>query len=137
MEIIVSRRFKQIRASIGKIGLIEPLSVNAADPATGQYVLLDGHLRLRAMQDLGCIEAPCLVATDDESYTYNANLEQRASAFVHPLKKRVTPSVELPFPSKQPILKSKAIDAVEAVGLVLACFTSGLVPSRGVHRYTR
>lgn len=66
-NIIDSRKFKQIKASIEEIGLIEPLSVTAAHPGTGQHLLLDGHLRLIAMQELGFIEASCLVATDDET----------------------------------------------------------------------
>jgi hypothetical protein len=41
--IIDSRKFKQIKASIEEIGLIEPLSVTAVHQSTGQHVLLDGH----------------------------------------------------------------------------------------------
>ena len=54
--IIDSRKFKQIKASIEEIGLIEPLSVTAVHQSTGQHVLLDGHLRLIAMQKLGFVE---------------------------------------------------------------------------------
>lgn len=72
----ISRKFKQIRASIEEIGLIEPLSVAAANPTTGQHLLLDGHVRLVVLKDLGLQEAPCLVATDDEAYTYNNRLNR-------------------------------------------------------------
>ena len=41
---------------------------------TDQLILLDGHIRLIALQELGYIEVPCLVATDDESYTYNSRI---------------------------------------------------------------
>ena len=41
-----SRKYKQIRASIEEVGLIEPLSVAAMDAASGQHLLLDGHVRL-------------------------------------------------------------------------------------------
>ena len=61
-----SRKFKQIMASMEAVGLIEPLSVGKADKVTGQHVLLDGHMRLLALQQLGYADAPCLVATDDE-----------------------------------------------------------------------
>lgn len=74
----VSRKYKQIRASIAEIGLIEPLSVTAMNVATGQHLLLDGHVRLVALRDLGHDTAPCLVATDDEAYTYN-NMINRVS----------------------------------------------------------
>jgi ParB-like chromosome segregation protein Spo0J len=66
-----SRKYKQIRASIEEVGLIEPLSVSPVPSSEGQYLLLDGHIRLIAIRDLGQESVPCLVATDDEAYTYN------------------------------------------------------------------
>ena len=48
--------------------MIEPLSVMAVDLASSNHVLLDGHLRLAALQELRFEPAFCLVATDDESY---------------------------------------------------------------------
>jgi ParB-like chromosome segregation protein Spo0J len=88
-EVTASRKFKQIKASIEEIGLIEPLSVTGADPNTGQYVLLDGHLRLLAMRDIGFVDAPCLVATDDESYTYNNRLNRLSTIQEHYMIRRV------------------------------------------------
>lgn len=64
-----SRKFIQIRSSIQEIGLIEPLSVGPADLKTGQHVLLDGHIRLITLLELKYSEVPCLVATDDESFS--------------------------------------------------------------------
>ncbi|MFM0742172.1 plasmid partitioning protein RepB C-terminal domain-containing protein [Paraburkholderia xenovorans] len=78
-----SRKFRQIKASIEEIGLIEPLSVTAMDQATGNYVLLDGHVRLLVMQNLGLVDAVCLVATDDESYTYNNRLNRLSTIQEH------------------------------------------------------
>ena len=66
MGVTTSRKFMQIRSSIEEIGLIEPLSVGAADPKTGQHILLDGHIRLIALRELNYGEVQCLVATDDE-----------------------------------------------------------------------
>ena len=60
-----SRKFKQIRSSIAEIGLIEPLTVMPVIRKSGQHMLLDGHIRLIALRDIGYAEAPCLVATDD------------------------------------------------------------------------
>jgi hypothetical protein len=34
-------------------------------------MLVDGHLRHAALMDLGNSEAPCLIADDDEVFTYN------------------------------------------------------------------
>lgn len=39
--LITSVKFKQIRSSIDDVGLIEPLSVTAANKTTGQHLLLD------------------------------------------------------------------------------------------------
>ena len=83
-----SRKFAQIRSSIREIGLIEPLSVGRADPKTGQHVLLDGHMRLIALQELNIGEVPCLVATDDESYTYNSRINRVSSIQEHLMIKR-------------------------------------------------
>src|ERR1039457_565837 len=66
-----SKKFRQIRSSIQEIGLIEPLSVTPAIQESGQHMLLDGHMRFLVLGEIGYAEVPCLVATDDESYTYN------------------------------------------------------------------
>ena len=61
--------FKAIVASIGEVGVIEPLVVHPQKD--GKYLLLDGHSRLEALKGLGIDETFCLVSTDDEGYTYN------------------------------------------------------------------
>lgn len=38
--------------------------------------MLDGHIRLAALRELGRREVPCLVATDDEAYTYNNRINR-------------------------------------------------------------
>jgi len=83
-----SRKFKQIMASMEAIGLIEPLSVGKADKATGQHILLDGHMRLLALRQLGYVDAPCLIATDDESYTYNNRINRISSIQEHHMLRR-------------------------------------------------
>ena len=77
-----TRKYLQIRSSINEIGLIEPLSVAPSTP-TDQHVLLDGHIRLVALQELGHEVIPCLVASDDESYTYNNRLNRVTSIQEH------------------------------------------------------
>lgn len=83
-----SRKYMQIRSSIQEIGLIEPLSIGPADSKTGQHVLLDGHIRLIALQELNCSEVPCLVATDDESYTYNSRINRLSTIQEHYMIRR-------------------------------------------------
>ncbi len=78
-----SRKFRQVRSSIEEVGLIEPLSVTAMDAGTGQHLLLDGHVRLVALRDLGEAAAPCLVAKDDEGYTYNNRINRLSTIQEH------------------------------------------------------
>ena len=79
----ISRKFKQIISSIDAIGLIEPLTVTKADASNGMHLLLDGHIRMFAMQELGFANAPCLIATDDESYTYNNRVNRISTIQEH------------------------------------------------------
>lgn len=81
--LVGSRKYKQIRSSIEAVGLIEPLTVGAADKATGRHVLLDGHVRLEVLRELGFPDAPCLVATDDETYTYNNRINRLSTIHEH------------------------------------------------------
>ncbi len=64
-----TRTYKQIASSIKEVGMIQALIVYPQ--SSHQYLLLDGHLRLDVIQQLGWSEAECIVATDDEAYTYN------------------------------------------------------------------
>ena len=83
-----SRKFKQIRSSIEAIGLIEPLSVMPVIRKSGRHMLLDGHIRLIALREIGYAEAPCLVATDDESYTYNNRINRLSTIQEHFMLRR-------------------------------------------------
>ena len=69
-------KFRQIVSSIQSVGIIEPLSVTLADATEEQYLLLDGHVRLQALHELGAATAPCLLASDDEAYTYNTRINR-------------------------------------------------------------
>ncbi|MGA9665028.1 MAG: plasmid partitioning protein RepB C-terminal domain-containing protein [Gallionella sp.] len=94
--VTTSRKYIQIRSSIEEIGLIEPLSVGPADPKTGQHILLDGHIRLIVLRELNYSEVLCLVAIDDESYTYNSRINRLSSIQEHymirrAIKRGVTP----------------------------------------------
>ena len=43
---------------------------------TNSYLLLDGHLRIEVLRDLGQTEVECLVSTDDEAFTYNKRISR-------------------------------------------------------------
>jgi hypothetical protein len=77
-----SVKFQQIRCSIEEIGLIEPLSITSPQP-DGHQLVLDGHVRLLALRELGYKEALCIVATDDESYTYNTKINRLGTIAEH------------------------------------------------------
>lgn len=70
MQIKRGRKYRQVLASIREVGLIEPLVVTPLKQGKG-YLLLDGHLRVAALKELGVTDVSCLISTDDESYTYN------------------------------------------------------------------
>jgi hypothetical protein len=76
-------RYKAILASIPQIGLIEPLMVHPHKGCAGKYLLVDGHLRYAALKELGETSAECLVANDDESFTYNARVSRLAPIQEH------------------------------------------------------
>lgn len=70
-------RYKSIVSSIWEIGVIEPLMVFPQQKGNeGFYLLMDGHYRLHALRELGISEVDCLVANEDESFTYNARISR-------------------------------------------------------------
>lgn len=66
-----SHKYKVIAASIDEIGVIEPPVVFHKPDQRGRYLLLDGVLKLDILLARGEVEAECLLALDDEAYTYN------------------------------------------------------------------
>jgi ParB-like chromosome segregation protein Spo0J len=83
-----SRKFQQIKASIVEVGLIEPLSVAQPDPHKDEFLLLDGHMRVLALRELGEAEAPCLIAKDDETFTYNNRINRLSTIQEHYMLRR-------------------------------------------------
>lgn len=67
-----SRKYTQITASIREIGLVEPPVVARNGDASGSWLLLDGHVRIEVLKDLGQEQVECLVSTDDEAFTYKS-----------------------------------------------------------------
>ena len=71
-----SRSYAQVLSSIKAIGLIEAPVVMADEKNAGTWFLLDGHLRLEALKELGIAEVECLLAADDDTYTYNKRVNR-------------------------------------------------------------
>ncbi len=74
-------KYKRIVASVAQLGLIEPLSV--ARQKDGSHLLLDGHVRFDALQQQGALHASCIVANDDEAFTYNKRINRLAPIQEH------------------------------------------------------
>jgi len=72
-----SAKYRALLASVREVGIIEPLSVYPRKG--GKYLILDGHARVEVLRDLGIVEAPCLIATQDEGYTYNQKVNRIAT----------------------------------------------------------
>ncbi|MEQ1939439.1 plasmid partitioning protein RepB C-terminal domain-containing protein [Mesorhizobium sp. CN5-321] len=70
------RTFAQVLSSIKAVGLIEAPAVMADRAKAGSYFLLDGHLRIEALKELGIEQVECLIATDDDTYTYNKRVNR-------------------------------------------------------------
>ena len=70
------KRYRTIRASIKEVGMIEPLVVYPQRGTSAKYLLLDGHLRFFVLKELGQTEAECIIASDDECFTYNARVNR-------------------------------------------------------------
>jgi hypothetical protein len=76
-------KYQQILATVRDAGLVEPPAV-VRDPHDAQrYLLLDGHLRVEALKDLGIKEVNCIIATNDDTYSYNKRINRLSAAQDH------------------------------------------------------
>ncbi len=78
-----SRKYQQILASIQEVGIIEPPVVARQKGRKGKFLLLDGHSRIEVLKGLDVSEVTCLVATDDEAFTYNKRINRLATVQEH------------------------------------------------------
>jgi hypothetical protein len=76
-------KYAQIAASIREVGIVEPPVVAPDRSESGKYLLLDGHLRVEVLKDMGETEVACLVSTDDEAFTYNRRVNRIAIVQEH------------------------------------------------------
>lgn len=73
-----SVKYGQIAASIKEVGIIEPPVVVRDRREPDHYHILDGHLRIEILRDQGAKEVVCLIATEDEAFTYNKRVSRIA-----------------------------------------------------------
>lgn len=74
--------FRTILASLRAVGLLEPLVVH---PQKGSdlHIVLDGNLRYHALKELGEKDVQCIIANDDECFTYNHHVNRLAPIQAH------------------------------------------------------
>jgi len=82
VQVKQGRKYSQILSSIRAVGLIEP-PVVALTQKDREYLLLDGHLRIMALKELGEERVSCLVSLDDEGYTYNKYINRLSAIQEH------------------------------------------------------
>lgn len=78
-----SAKYQRIAHSIAEVGIIEPIVVAPLKQGQGRHLLLDGHMRYAILQDQGIAETRCLVADDDEAFTYNKRINRLATIQEH------------------------------------------------------
>lgn len=83
MRVKKTKKYTQIYASIREVGIIEPPVVVREGNKKGKFLLLDGHLRIEVLRDLGLDGVACLVATEDEAFTYNKRINRLATVQEH------------------------------------------------------
>lgn len=66
-----TEKHRRIAASIREVGIVEPLIVYPQANGSTHYILLDGHIRLAILKEMGQERVNCLVAADNEAFTYN------------------------------------------------------------------
>lgn len=75
-DVKLSAKYRQIVTSIRAVGLVEPPVVVPDKTNPGVYFIVDGHLRVEALRDIGQSVVECLISTDDEAFTYNKRVNR-------------------------------------------------------------
>ena len=78
-----SSKYQQIATSMAAVGIIEPLVVARSKDQPGRHLLLDGHLRHAVLVESGALDVRCLIAKDDEAFTYNKRINRLATIQEH------------------------------------------------------
>ncbi|WP_264940419.1 plasmid partitioning protein RepB C-terminal domain-containing protein [Sphingomonas caeni] len=81
-NVAASKRYQRIATSVLEVGIIEPLVI-ARQKSGLPYLLMDGHLRYFALLERAETEVRCIVADDDEAFTYNKRVNRLATIQEH------------------------------------------------------
>lgn len=93
-----SMKFAQIEASIREVGIIEPPVVVPLRGSKDRFQLLDGHLRIEILKERGETAVVCLIATEDEAFTYNKRISRLATVQEH---KMILTAIERGVPEER------------------------------------
>ncbi len=104
-----TRKYLQISASIREVGIIEPPVVARERDNKRKFLLLDGHLRIEILKESGAQGVTCLVATEDEAFTYNKRINRLATIQEH---KMILKAIERGVPQER-IAKALDVDVHE------------------------
>jgi hypothetical protein len=85
-----SHKYQQVLSSVREIGIIEPLIIFPQNGKSDAFLLLDGHVRLEVLKQIGETHARCLLAKDDETYTYNKRVNRMATIQEHAMILKAT-----------------------------------------------
>ena len=123
-----SRKYRQITASIKEVGLVEPPVVTRSPGQEDTYMLLDGHIRIEVLKDLGIERVECLISTDDEAFTYNKRISRLAPIQEHKMIRKAIErgvseekiALALDLNPRSIVRKAKLLDGIceEAVGIL-------------------
>ncbi|MFN3077269.1 MAG: plasmid partitioning protein RepB C-terminal domain-containing protein [Alphaproteobacteria bacterium] len=83
-----STKYRQMATSIREVGIIEPPVVFPSDRREGCYLLLDGHVRIDILRQMGQTVVFCLIAKEDEAFTYNRRVNRLATVQEHVMVRR-------------------------------------------------
>uniref|UniRef100_UPI004048CE0C plasmid partitioning protein RepB C-terminal domain-containing protein n=1 Tax=Yoonia sp. TaxID=2212373 RepID=UPI004048CE0C len=123
-----SRKYRQITASINEVGLVEPPVVTRSPGEEDTYMLLDGHIRIEVLKDLGIERVECLISTDDEAFTYNKRISRLAPIQEHKMIRKAIErgvseekiALALDLNPRSIVRKAKLLDGIceEAVSIL-------------------
>jgi ParB-like chromosome segregation protein Spo0J len=76
-------KYRRIAQSMREVGIIEPIIVARSLKGSQNHLLLDGHIRFDILRSGGEKEVRCIVAGDDEAFTYNKRINRLATVQEH------------------------------------------------------
>lgn len=74
-NIKLSTKYLQIKSSLAEVGLVEPVVI-FIDTVKNNVKIIDGHLRVEALKELGEIKVKCLISSVYDTFTPNSRVNR-------------------------------------------------------------